>query len=176
VDLTERLVQARMDITDIFKRCLTLSGPNGWQTQARFPFIQVGTPGMYNITAGHGVLGAEVRPIPQDDLSALKDELQNYCDTQGLQLQVSVIENGIACNPQNVYLKSLIQAVKQASGQEISIGKKLPGTSARFAPAGQGVVWGQTGLGPHSRSERHFIPSILPYYRALGEYGKLLLE
>jgi acetylornithine deacetylase/succinyl-diaminopimelate desuccinylase-like protein len=136
----------------------------------------VGTPGVYNITAGHGVLGVEVRPIPQDDLSALKDELQSYCESRELELQISVMENGVACDPQNVYLKSLIKAVKQASGQEIPIGKKLPGTSARFAPGGQGVVWGQTGLGPHSRSERHFIPSILPYYLALQEYGKMLME
>ena len=28
------------------------------------------------------------------------------------------------------------------------VGRKLPGTSARFAPGGQGVVWGQTGIGP----------------------------
>jgi acetylornithine deacetylase/succinyl-diaminopimelate desuccinylase-like protein len=131
---------------------------------------------MYNITADHGVLGVEVRPIPQDDLVALKDELQGYCDSQGLQLQISVMENGVVCDPKNAYLKSLLEAVQKAGGQEIPLGKKLPGTSARFAPAGQGVVWGQTGLGPHSRAERHFIPSILPYYRALQEYGKILMK
>ena len=47
------------------------------------------------------------------------------------------------------------------------------GTSARFAPNGQAVVWGQSGLGPHAKDERHFIPSIEPYYKALNELGKL---
>ena len=47
--------------------------------------------------------------------------------------------------------------------------------SARFAPGGQGVVWGQTGIGPHAKGERHFIPSILPYYQTLTELGRLLV-
>jgi hypothetical protein len=78
----------------------------------------------------------------------------------------------------------LIEAVKLASvalsgdvgeveGGVAKIGKKLPGTSARFAPGGQAVVWGQSGIGPHAKDERHFIPSIEPYYRALVELGKL---
>ncbi|MCL5612116.1 MAG: hypothetical protein M1485_06120, partial [Chloroflexi bacterium] len=64
-------------------------------------------------------------------------------------------------------------AVKQASGSEPRIGRKLPGTSARFAPGGQAVVWGQSGLGPHAKDERHFIPSIEPYYKSLNELAKL---
>ncbi len=67
----------------------------------------------------------------------------------------------------------LLEAVKQASGSKAKIGRKLPGTSARFAPGGQAVVWGQSGIGPHAKDERHFIPSIEPYYRALVELGKL---
>jgi hypothetical protein len=54
------------------------------------------------------------------------------------------------------------------------IGRKLPGTSARFAPGGQGVVWGQSGIGPHAANERHFIPSILPYYQALTAFADQL--
>jgi len=87
---------------------------------------------------------------------------------------VSVMENGIICDPHNPYLGALVAAVRQASGQEPAIGRKLPGTSARFAPGGQGVVWGESGIGPHARTERHFIPSILPYYRALVAYAGLL--
>jgi len=84
-----------------------------------------------------------------------------------LELYISIIENGVACDPQNIYLLALVEAIRQASGSEPRLGSKLPGTSARFAPQGQGVVWGQSGLGPHSKEERHFIPSIEPYYRAL---------
>ncbi len=67
--------------------------------------------------------------------------------------------------------KNLLDAVRECSGEEPVIGRKLPGTSARFAPGGQGVVWGQSGIGPHASSERHYIPSIEPYYRALVQFG-----
>jgi len=93
---------------------------------------------------------------------------------------MNVMENGVACSPDNPALKALIESVKnamsslsEAEAQEPKIGKKLPGTSARFAPGGQAVVWGQTGIGPHARDERHYIPSIEPYYRALNELVKL---
>jgi di/tripeptidase len=86
---------------------------------------------------------------------------------------MNVMENGVACNPENPALQALIQAVKQAGEGEPRIGKKLPGTSARFAPGGQAVVWGQSGVGPHAKNEAHFIPSIEPYYRSLMELAKL---
>jgi hypothetical protein len=67
----------------------------------------------------------------------------------------------------------LIEAVRRASGEEPKIGRKLPGTSARFAPGGLGVVWGQSGIGPHARDERHYIPSIEPYFNSLNALAKL---
>ena len=173
-DLTERLFQVRMGIQEILANRLTLKSPDGWQSQARFPFIQVGTPGVYNITADHGLLGVEVRPIPQDNLDHLIDELRSYCDEQSLDLSISVMENGIICSRDNPYLAALVAAVRLSSGQEPVIGRKLPGTSARFAPSGQGVVWGQSGIGPHAANERHFIPSILPYYQALTAFADQL--
>ena len=139
------------------------------------PFVQVGTPGVYNISAGEGLLGLEVRPIPQDDLGALQVELEAYCASQGFELRTSVMEGGIICDPLNPYLGGLLDAIRQASGDEPVIGRKLPGTSARFSPGGQGVVWGQSGIGPHAANERHFIPSIEPYYRALEKFGEFLL-
>jgi len=175
-DLTERLLLARAGITGILGRYLTLSSPDGWQSQAKFPFIQIGTPGIYNVTADMGMLGVEVRPIPQDDIAGLRTELQEYCDSFGLEMAVSVFEGGIICDAHNPYLIDLINAVKLASGTEPRIGRKLPGTSARFAPDGQGVVWGQSGLGPHSKNERHYIPSIMPYYHALDEYARILID
>ena len=175
-DLTERLLAARAAITGILSRHLTLSNPDGWHSQARFPFIQVGTPGIYNITADYALMGVEVRPIPQDDLRTLREELQSYCESQSLELRIPVMEGGVVCDPQNPYLQALLRTVERLSGDRPKIGKKLPGTSARFAPGGQGVVWGQSGLGPHSANERHYIPSIEPYYRALEGLGELLLS
>jgi acetylornithine deacetylase/succinyl-diaminopimelate desuccinylase-like protein len=83
------------------------------------------------------------------------------------------MENGVACDPENPALKALIGAVRQVSGAEPRIGRKLPGTSARFAPGGQAVVWGQSGIGPHAKNEQHYIPSIEPYYQALNALAEL---
>jgi len=173
-DLSERLIQARTDLRDIFSRHLTLKSADGWQSQARFPFLNVGTPGLYNITAAEGVLGVEIRPIPQDDVHGLREEIEHYCSGNSLDLRFLAAENGVACSPDNPLLQKLMQAVKAVSGTEPRIGRKLPATSARFAPQGQGVVWGQSGLGPHARDERHFIPSILPYYNVLNQLADLL--
>ena len=200
-DLSEKLIAARSALNDIFAKHLTLKSSDGWQSQAKFPFINVGTPGVYNITAGEGILGVEIRPIPQDDLERLKSKVEEYCAENGLEVCVHIMENGVACSPDNPALKALIEAVKNSmsalptlapdasagegtgtgvSGTEGAVeaseprlGKKLPGTSARFAPGGQAVVWGQSGIGPHAKDERHYIPSIEPYYRSLNELAKL---
>jgi len=173
-DLSEKLISARTALNEIFDKHLTLKSSDGWQSQAKFPFINVGQVGVYNVTAGEGILGVEIRPIPQDDIFKLKDEVEKYCSTNNLEAKFSVMENGVACDPNNQALTMLKGAVKQASGgAEAKIGKKLPGTSARFAPNGQAVVWGQSGVGPHAKDERHFIPSIEPYYKALNELAKL---
>ncbi len=173
-DLSEKLIAARSALGEIFARHLTLKSADGWQSQAKFPFINVGTPGMYNVTAAEGILGVEIRPIPQDDVIGMKSAVEAYCEANGLELRMNVMENGVACDANNSALKMLIEAVKQASGgNDPKIGRKLPGTSARFAPGGQAVVWGQSGIGPHAKDERHFIPSIEPYYRSLSELAKL---
>jgi len=173
-DLSEKLIEARSALNEIFAKHLTLKSADGWQSQAKFPFINVGTPGIYNVTAGEGILGVEIRPIPQDDVEGLRSKVESYCAENGLEVNFSVMENGVACDPNNPALKALIKAVKLASGgQEARIGKKLPGTSARFAPGGQAVVWGQSGVGPHAKNEAHFIPSIEPYYKSLNELAKL---
>lgn len=172
-DLSERLIAARSALSEIFAQHLTLKSVDGWQSQAKFPFINVGTPGMYNVTAAEGILGVEIRPIPQDDVEALKLMVEAYCTENGLELCMNVMENGVACSSDNPALQALIESVKIASGSEPKIGKKLPGTSARFAPGGQAVVWGQSGLGPHAKDERHYIPSVEPYYRSLNELAKL---
>ena len=172
-DLSEKLIAARTALNEMFSKHLTLKAADGWQSQAKFPFISVGTPGVYNVTAAEGILGVEIRPIPQDDVEGLKSKVEDYCAENGLEVKFTVMENGVACDPNNPALKALIEAVRQASGgEEPKIGRKLPGTSARFAPGGQAVVWGQSGVGPHAKNEAHFIPSIEPYYKSLNELAK----
>ena len=62
------------------------------------------------------------------------------------------------------------------SGEPARVGRKKPGSSARFAPGGNAVVWGQTGIGPHAADERHFIPSIEPYLNVLDRLADSYLE
>jgi len=171
-DLGERLFQARSALVEVFQRHLTLKGEKGWQSQYRFPFFTAGQQGVYNVTADKGVLGVEIRSIPQDDLNIIAEQARQICSDMGLELNVPVNEGGVACSLDNPHLLKLIDAVRETFNQEPGIGKKLPGSSARFAPGGQAVVWGQSGLGPHAKDERHFIPSIEGYYRALGNWGK----
>jgi len=83
---------------------------------------------------------------------------------------------GVVCSLDNPYLGKLIDVVREVSGVEPTIGRKMPCSSGRFAPAGQAVVWGQTGMGPRSAAERHLIPSIKEYYEALDRYAQLLLK
>lgn len=173
-DLGERLFQARTALAEIFQQHLTLRGERGWQSQYRFPFFTAGQPGVYNVTADKAVLGIEIRSIPQDDLLVIAEKARALCAEMGLDLSIPVNEGGVACSPDNPYLLKLIEAVREAFQQEPVLGKKLPGSSARFAPGGQALVWGQSGLGPHAKDERHFIPSIEGYYRALQNYGKRL--
>jgi len=173
-DLSERLLKARARLVSLFARHLTLNAPDGWRSSYTFPFVSVGQPGMYNVTATRGELGVEVRPIPQDDLPALLKAVRTYANRVGLDLLVEVQDAGVACDPQNSYLLKLLEAVREVSGAEPIVSRKLPGTSARFAPYGQGVVWGQSGLGPHAPDERHFIPSIKGYYETLNAFARRL--
>ena len=175
-DMSERLIEARGDLQRILGEALTLEAGDGWVTGMRFPFMTCGEAGVYNITPSVGVLGIEVRPIPEDSAEDLLSTLRAHCGERGLDLEMDVTEGGVTCPMGNPYLGHLLAAARRVSGTEPRIGKKLAGTSARFAPGGNAVVWGQSGIGPHSRHERHFIPSIGPYFAVLSEFGRSLVE
>ena len=138
------------------------------------PFLNLGEPGVYNITAGEGVLGLEVRPIPSDDMGALVANLEAVAVELDLKAVVELADAGIACPSDNAHLAHLLAAVESTSGHPAVVARKKPGTSARFAPGGNAVVWGQTGIGPHSKEERHYIPSIGPYLRVLDAFATRL--
>ena len=171
-DLTQRLIRARVKLSGLATQHLTLESKDGWKSQIRFPFVSIGTPGVYNITPDYGTLGVEIRSIPQDGIFEMMNAFETYCKAHNLEVEDLLLGHGVACDPNSPWLTKLIEAVSEASGQPAVIGKKIHGTSARFAPVGNGVVWGQSGLGPHARDERHYIPSIEPYYQALDEFGQ----
>jgi acetylornithine deacetylase/succinyl-diaminopimelate desuccinylase-like protein len=175
-DLSQGLLKVQSDIMDIMGSYLTMNGEAGWQSQARFPYIRTGEPGIFNVTSEAALLGLEVRPIPEDELDELVAAITDYCAANQVKRKIVAAEPGVACDEDNPYLLDLISSVEQATGTEPKTGRKLPGTSARFAPQGQGIVWGQSGIGPHSADERHYIPSIKPYYETLIVYARRLMQ
>jgi succinyl-diaminopimelate desuccinylase len=175
-DLLDRLIEVRSVLGSVFARHLTQSSYDGWESTARFPFLEVGTDGVYNITASQGVLGIEVRPIPDDDVRAMVDEVETICRELGNEVEVETMEAGVICPPDNPYLASLLRSVEAVAGRPVPTRRKKPASSARFAPGGNAVVWGQSGIGPHAADERHFIPSIEPYLRILDEFASRLSD
>jgi hypothetical protein len=103
-------------------------------------------------------------------------DIQRVCDELGVEPKVEIMEGGIKCPDNNPHLATLLAAVNEATRTPARIGKKKPGTSARFAPGGNAVVWGQSGIGPHARDERHFIPSIGPYLDILDVFADSLMK
>ncbi len=170
-DLLDSLVEIQSALKALFRRHLTLTSADGWETTARLPFLNVGEAGVFNITASLGTLGLEIRPIPGDDLDGLVAATGRLCTELGLELDVALMEPGVSCPADNALLQTLAAAVEEVSGAPAVLGRKKPGSSARFAPGGHQVVWGQTGIGPHSAEERHFIPSIEPYLRVLDAFA-----
>jgi len=170
-DIMARLIEARKAVSDLLPGYLSLKSDSSWKSSAWFPFLNVGVCGLYNITPDKGILGLEVRPIPQDDVPGLLEALGTALAGLGLEIEPEVVEGGIVCPPGNPHLDRLIGAVNRVLGRPPEISRKLAGTSARFAPGGNAVIWGQSGIGPHSRNERHYIPSIEPYLEILDAFA-----
>ncbi|MFH1129916.1 MAG: M20/M25/M40 family metallo-hydrolase [Pseudomonadota bacterium] len=172
--LVDRLIRAHRVITEMMQDHLTLESDDDWVTGVRFPFVNVGTHDVYNITADQGHLGLEIRAIPQDNLERVMLEIKRISDQMDLELIFKTREGGVACDSNSVYLAKLKQAVADVFGNEPVIGRKMAGTSGRFAPGGRAIIWGQSGIGPHSSKERHYIPSIKGYYDSLTRFADLL--
>lgn len=173
-DIMARLIRARDVVADLLPAHLSLKTDSSWKSSAWFPFINVGVSGLYNITPDKGLLGLEVRPIPQDDVPGLLEALRTALADLDLEIEPEVVEGGIVCPSGNPWLNRLIAAVGAVSGRPAGIGRKLAGTSARFAPGGNAAIWGQSGIGPHARNERHYIPSIAPYLEILDAFAEKL--
>lgn len=175
-DLTQRLMQLQQAIQHLAQEMLTLDPSTGWYSQVRFPFITVGEPGLFNITPEQGELGMEIRPIPQDPLDAFLERVRELAAVHEVEMEVLTSASGTWCSEDHPYLQTLLQALEQAWGHRPQLCRKLAASSIRYVPGQQAVIWGQSGLGPHTRQERHYIPSILPYYQGLGTFARLLLQ
>jgi len=173
-DLSQRVLEAQRELSSRLRDHLTLDDPEGWVSQIRFPYIEVGRPGRYNVSSDVGRLGLEIRLIPEDSMETVLSLVEAFARTSGLEVHRVAAEPGVTCDPDEPLVRQLLAAIEEASGTPPKVGRKLPATSARFALGGRGVVWGQSGVGPHAPDERHYVPSIEPYYRALVAFGRRL--
>ncbi len=177
-DLVARLVDAYHAALARAQQHFTLHDPSGagWVTQIRFPFFLVGQEGLYNITPARGVLGIEVRSIPEDEMAPFVADLEAYAREVGLRLVAESVTDGVAVDLANPYYQALVAATAEAWGRDAGTCRKRPASSIRYVPRDRGVVWGQSGWGPHRADERHYIPSIRPYYDALNAYARWLVR
>ena len=173
-DLSQRVLDAQRQLTANLRQRLTLDDPGGWVSQVRFPYIEVGKPGRYNVSSDVGRIGLEIRLIPEDSVETVLSIVEDFARMSELEVHKVAAEPGVTCDADLPLVRELLAAIEEASGAPPRLGRKLPATSARFAPGGRGVVWGQSGIGPHAPDERHYLPSIEPYYRALLAFGRRL--
>ena len=171
-DLSRLLVGVCRDLEQMLTGRLTLENPSGWRSQIGFPYLRVGEAGLFNVSPERGLLGIEIRTVPHDRLASILPGIEDYCRERDLGLTVVAREDGIACDPDSPLVRALLDGIREGTGVEPATDRKLAATSARFAPGGRGIVWGQSGIGPHAAGERHFLPSILPYYQALGAFAR----
>lgn len=168
------MLRLRSDLEELLRRSLARPGADRWSSQFSFPFQRLGEEGLFNISPERAVLGIEIRPIPEHRVEPLIRAMETVCAAHHAALSLMAREDGVACDPDDPYVAALLQAIHAATGDRPAIQRKLAATSARFAPGGRGVVWGQSGVGPHAADERHFIPSIEPYYRSLVAFAETL--
>ena len=126
-----------------------------------------------NLGTSGVVFAAVDRPIvePQGRLHAICHAVPGKWHLMGVMLSA-----GGSLRWYRDTLAELLDAVAAVSGEPARVGRKKPGSSARFAPGGNAVVWGQTGIGPHAPDERHYIPSIEPFLNVLDHFADCYLD
>jgi len=144
-----------------------------WKTSFMLSYLLTGQTFNFNINPQSAKAGFEIRPIPEDDISSVVESLTEKANELGVKIKILNNEKGVSTPPSHPLLKILLDAAATVNGGNPSnyLGNgKLPGSQARFAPPRcASVVFGQSGVGPHTNHEAHYIPSILPYYKILWE-------
>ncbi len=165
----EKILYLKDILNDKFPKPLD----NYWKSSFQISYLIAGEVGNFNTLPSIAKAGFEIRPIPEDDMQELIKILKRHADDLGADLLFINNEKGVSTPKDNKWVKKLLNAIAYVNGgnRDDYIGKgKLPGTQARFAPNGcAGVVFGQCGIGPHTKNEAHYIPSILPYYRIINK-------
>ncbi|PJB39720.1 MAG: hypothetical protein CO108_16620 [Deltaproteobacteria bacterium CG_4_9_14_3_um_filter_63_12] len=142
-----------------------------WRSTYHVSYINGGASHSFNITPEECFAGIEIRPANPGEAERYRDALIEAAEREGVDVVIPNCEHAVVTPNDDPWVARLVTALATATGEQPStlIGPgKLPGSQVRFAPMGcAALVWGQSGVGPHSAHEAHYIPSILPFYDAL---------
>ena len=160
-------------LIDHIKKKIPESLKSDWMTTFVIPYLKSGEIDNFNTMPKRAEAGLEIRPIPEDDIQPLLNRMEKEADELGINYSYVNCEQGIKTSVEDSRVKTLLEIIGNvyggSSADHLGTGK-LPGTQARFAPEGcAAIVFGQSGIGPHSDNEAHYIPSIMPYYKILEQ-------
>lgn len=168
LSVTERILLFKDRISNMIAK-----REGSWKTSFMLSYFKSGEIGNFNTTPERAEAGIEIRPIPEDDFDALINGIYDEAERLSIDCEFVNQERGISTAPSHPFVARVLKAISTIDGKGESeyLGNgKLPGTQARFAPHGCAqIVFGQSGIGPHSKNEAHYIPSIIPYYRVLNQ-------
>lgn len=144
-----------------------------WRSQFVLSYLLSGEPENFNTSPENAVAGFEIRGIPEDNISNAIASLLSKADDLEVKYIIFNNEPGISSSPAHPLIIKLLGSASSVFGGDppdhLGSGK-VHGSQARFAPEGCAqVVFGQSGVGPHTANEKHYIPSIIPYYKVLTE-------
>ncbi len=164
----EKVMEFRNEVKDYFSK----HQDEEWKTTFAFPYFIAGEFQNFNTTPGTGLAGMEIRPIPEQDFTEVIEYIEKAANDFGLKIDYVNREPGIITSLENPYIQMLLRLlVRHFGGNPYDyLGSgKIHATQARFIKSPV-VIFGQSGIGPHSDNEAHYIPSIIPYYLVLREF------
>ncbi|MCX7994300.1 MAG: M20/M25/M40 family metallo-hydrolase [candidate division WOR-3 bacterium] len=169
--VVERIIEFRNLIRDYFSK----TSDKEWKTTFTIPYFIAGEVNNFNTIPTHASAGLEIRPIPEDDFGGIIQYVEKVSRKFDLKKAYFNKEPGVVTSLDDTYIKKLLQALIYTGGGNTSdyLGNgKLHATQARFIKKPV-VVFGQSGINPHSENEAHYIPSIIPYYLAMREFLRI---
>ncbi len=142
-----------------------------WNSSMIISYLMAGETGNFNTMANQAEMGIEIRPIPETPTSEIIEYIDKRSKNLDIHVDIMNCEAGVSTSTNDKWLQMLLQTIASVAGGRpfdyLGSGK-MPATQARFVPHGVAqCVWGQSGIGPHSANEAHYIPSIIPYYQML---------
>lgn len=174
--VVEKIIQLIQDV----KKLIPNSQDKDWFTSCVTSFFFAGEEDNFNTTPEQAVVGLEIRPTPEYDISKIISFIESQAPILNLDFHFINNERGILTRADNTYVQELLSTIAEINGGELQnyLGKgKLPATQARFVPAHcPCVIFGQSGIGPHTPYEKHYVPSILPYYKILNRFADFFIK